>query len=567
MKTFRFINNTFFFSRYVLFSLLLLGWCVLPLIAGEPQYYSGSTVKHFQLSGDWDAPRRIATTTLTETNAGIIATDLGSSFEHKEKLYFLFGDTWGRPGDRDVLAWTENPSPNDIKLEFYLDDDGKFFPITVPGVSLGAFEVPSYGISVEDRMYVVFTTDNSPQQVMGRSVLAVSDDDGKTFRSLYDLSTEHFINVALAVAHQEDYSELPAEQCVLIWGSGMYRASSPRLACIPVDEMGQINALRYYNWNSENHAIKWATREDEATELFHHPVVGEFSVAWISQLDRWVMLYNSSDPRGIVMRTAKLPWGPWSEPVIIFDPWIDMGYAQFMHISWDFEQMDTFHDYAREYDWGGEYGPYIITRFTQGTPERCTIFYTLSTWNPYQVVLMSSDVGDPNLLPPHEEDVVKTMPGDSGWEATGYVSGRFSRNGIPHITTWGPQGDAEMYVAHYSFPFDANDGCLSFSIHGGAGEVVLIIDETPPPATIMNIPSFYSRLKGGEFGPVVEAIAGPENNDIDVSVRWNLCRHTGKKLRLFIVDSLTTSWGFVGVSQFSITQIQYNDPGHESQVR
>ena len=37
---------------------------------------------------------------------GVAATDLGSSFEHKGKLYFLFGDTHGRPSDRDAVAWT-----------------------------------------------------------------------------------------------------------------------------------------------------------------------------------------------------------------------------------------------------------------------------------------------------------------------------------------------------------------------------------------------------------------------------------------------------------------------------
>jgi len=41
---------------------------------------------------------------------------------------------------------------------------------------------------------------------------------------------------------------------------------------------------------------------------------------------------------------------------------------------------------------GGEYGPYIISRFTSETEQGCRIHYTMSTWNPYQVVVMRSDL-------------------------------------------------------------------------------------------------------------------------------------------------------------------------------
>jgi hypothetical protein len=122
--------------------------------------------------------------TLSQTGKrfGVVATDLGSSFEHKGKLYFLFGDTWGRPGARDALAWTESKDPAKIVLQFHKAKDGKWLPLTVPGIKQGAFEVPSGGISVAGTMYVVCTTDHSKQKVMGRSVLARSHDDGSGSR-------------------------------------------------------------------------------------------------------------------------------------------------------------------------------------------------------------------------------------------------------------------------------------------------------------------------------------------------------------------------------------------------
>ncbi|GAG09776.1 unnamed protein product, partial [marine sediment metagenome] len=54
-------------------------------------YVSGSTKKVCQLTGDWDRALKRPTLSLTSTRAGVVGTDLGSSFEHSGRLYFLFG--------------------------------------------------------------------------------------------------------------------------------------------------------------------------------------------------------------------------------------------------------------------------------------------------------------------------------------------------------------------------------------------------------------------------------------------------------------------------------------------
>ncbi|RME80807.1 MAG: DUF4185 domain-containing protein [Caldilineae bacterium] len=41
---------------------------------------------------------------------------------------------------------------------------------------------------------------------------------------------------------------------------------------------------------------------------------------------------------------------------------------------------------------GGEYGPYVIAPLTTDDDTGNTIYYTLSTWNPYNVMLMSSRI-------------------------------------------------------------------------------------------------------------------------------------------------------------------------------
>lgn len=59
----------------------------------EMAYMPNSTKKVCQLTGDFDRAAGIATLVQTEKRFGVVATDLGSSFEHKGKLYFL-GSTW-----------------------------------------------------------------------------------------------------------------------------------------------------------------------------------------------------------------------------------------------------------------------------------------------------------------------------------------------------------------------------------------------------------------------------------------------------------------------------------------
>ena len=346
-------------------------------------YVPMSTEKVCQLTGDADPMTGAPTLSQTGKRFGLVATDLGSSFEHKGRLYFLFGDTWGRPGDRDVLAWTKSTDPEKIVLDFRKAEDGKWLPLTAPGIKQGAFEVPSGGVSVADAMYVALTTDHSAEKMMGRSVMARSGDDGRTFKLLYELSRDKFINVSF----------WPADGWLYLYGSGDYRKSSVCLARVKPADVADPSKLQYFGGPDPDGKPQWLPKEADAVPLFRHDVVGEFSVAYLEPVKRYVMLYNSEEPRGITMRSAEAPWGPWSEGTVIFEPWRDNGYGRFLHISTKFkDKSDTLSDPKREDEWGGEYGPYVMARFTSGSDGQCRIYYTMSTWNPYQVVVMRSDL-------------------------------------------------------------------------------------------------------------------------------------------------------------------------------
>ncbi len=358
-------------------------------------YIAGSTRKICQLTGDTDHQLSQPTLNQTRTRYGVFGTDLGASFAHDGFLYFLFGDTVGLHGG-DSIAFTQDVQPEDcLSLQFVAGADGRYLPPSVPGVSLDAFEVPTGGFSANGHMYVFFTTGHTEQRVMGRSVLARSDDGAQSFVHLYDVSKEKFINISPVVIDNAAIDGLPESdgQGLLAWGSGTYRRSNPYLAYISLDSVEDRSAWRFFTGvDSITGLPRWSASETEAAALFDHPCLGEFSVAWYSSLGKWLMFYNCALPRGVIMRSADQPWGPWSDREIIFQPWDDGGYCQFMHVSYQDRNCDTVQDPGRDNEWAGEYGPYMIPSLASVHDGTTTVYFVLSTWNPYAVMLMKTDI-------------------------------------------------------------------------------------------------------------------------------------------------------------------------------
>ena len=53
---------------------------------------------------------------------------------------------------------------------------------------------------------------------------------------------------------------------------------------------------------------------------------------------------------------------------------------------------DAVADPGRDAEWGGEYGPYLIESLTESHDRGATIRFAMSTWNPYETVLMESEL-------------------------------------------------------------------------------------------------------------------------------------------------------------------------------
>lgn len=332
-----------------------------------------------QLTGEVDRSIGQPTINRTETMARFWGTDLGASFEHDGKVVFLFGDTHAAPGlerarDRDIIATSTDGSPDDcLKLDVMTNADGGYRPLSIAGVDGGEFSVPTTGFSANGAMYVLATTGRSASKVMERSVLARSTNGGRDFQPLYTMSSQHFINAAA----------VQGDQGVMLFGSGAYRASSPHLAVLANPE--DRASLRYFA-GMEGDAPKWSAREDQAKPLFDQACVGEISAIWNQGLKKWVMVYNCGAPQSqILLRTADNAWGPYSNPQVLFDA--ADGFCTFMNALNCHQVSDPHNPQVA----GDPYAPYLISRFSQG-PD---LYFLMSTWNPYNVVLMKARLVEP----------------------------------------------------------------------------------------------------------------------------------------------------------------------------
>jgi len=416
-------------------------------VASSPSAFSvveGSTEKICQLTGEYDyhtaaeagiAPEEMPTLNRTYSNYGIHGTDLGSSFEHNGKLWFLFGDTLATemiPGDPinaeahsgpnpflgDATAYTGDTDPTDcVSLEFLRNPAAPDF-WGWPSFDPDGHVVQHEGFSIGSSFYVWYSTGGDNPV----SYLARSDDDGGSYTVLYDVSDYRFTWVsvdfapALVIPGLEDVGET---DWLFIFGTGpIYRESDMFLGIIPLALIEEPQAMVYFAGLNENALPQWSESEEAAQPVIDidNPLatgdwfagveleekanaegcIGEFSVHYSEVLETWTAMYNC-DFLSIEMHTADLPWGPWSQAVTVFDPVKDGGYCGFLHLPEDIGQvLDLDCDYnvtvQNRSNLGSPYGPYILERYTTGDRDQATLYFVMSMWHPYNVLLMRTEV-------------------------------------------------------------------------------------------------------------------------------------------------------------------------------
>jgi len=365
------------------------------------QYVAGSTMKVEQLLGEEDKQLHQPTLSRTVTRYGIEGTDLGNSFENGGRVYFLFGDTVGRLRRAlDTIATTDADDPESgVRLDF-LKSGGEYLTVQPPGISMGAFEVPVAGISLAGQVYVAVSTNHSEDRSTDRSVLTKFTPPAifLPLRTISQLPEGHFVKMSLRIEPKTIPGLPPGGPFILVWGTGAYRKSDAYLSVVPAAQFESGKGTQYFAGLDGGSAPIWSEKESDARAIVQNGTMGDLSVTWCKDLGLWLMTYDSREPapRGILFSYSQTPWGPWSEPQIIFNAVRDGALGKFIHnpqanpddgLSGPVIGKGQANPRAVH---GGAYAPYVIERWTKVKGSELSIYYVLSTWNPYVVILMKS---------------------------------------------------------------------------------------------------------------------------------------------------------------------------------
>src|SRR6202050_50672 len=377
-------------------------------------YLPGATHKINQLIGELDKQTHQPTLSRTESRYQLQGTDLGYSFEHRGKIYFLFGDTVGALNRAlDSIATTaadlDGADPErGVRLDFLTQSPHVYLTVQPPGISMGAFEVPAAGISLNDQMYVVVDTEHSEDRsteraVLTRVALPVTPRGFQPLRTISQRPEGKFIKMSMHTQPGPIPGLPEGGPFVMTWGTGYYRHSDAYLSIVPSAQFESGKGVLYYAGLDSRGAPRWEPRESAATPIITNGTLGDVSVIWCQELKLRLMTYDSRAPAqaGILFSYSTTPWGPWSAPQLLFNVQRDGALGKFIHdprITPDDGLAGPVIGKGQKDPSavrGGAYAPYLIERWTRirGSSKddrRLDLYYVLSTWNPYVVVLMSS---------------------------------------------------------------------------------------------------------------------------------------------------------------------------------
>lgn len=395
---------------------ILAGACAVASHATTLTWIPGSTTKVEQMIGDCDYTKQaqtgqcVPTTSRTAARAGVLGTDIGASFESEGRVIFLFGDTISpSPSENyfasDTIASSVSSDPSaGLFLDFFTNSDGSPYFVRIPTVRMGAGEVPHAGIRLNGSTYVAVNTGadiNLPDPNINEySVLTRFDEAARRFTVLRTISSRpdgKFITTALRQSGNDVY----------VFGLGAYRGSDVYLSVVGATDFESGQGTRYFTGLVSGQPT-WSASEADAVPIVldnpsnlpdHTPGIGNVSVIYSDELRLWLMTYDSTrgapDTRGFYFTYASEPWGPWQRPQLIFNATRDGATGAFIHdpriTPSDGLAGPTIGPNDPATTPGAPYAPYMIERFTSISGGTLSVYYTLSTWNPYTIVMMRSD--------------------------------------------------------------------------------------------------------------------------------------------------------------------------------
>ncbi|MFO0722217.1 MAG: DUF4185 domain-containing protein [Myxococcota bacterium] len=484
---------------------------------------------------------------------GISGTDLGVAFDPGDgSVGFLFGDS-ATPGqareaeDSVAQTWAASVDQAHMPLMTWSTrGDNQFAACTLPGVDAGGMNVPLDAVRIGNTNYV-YANSGWRDDLGTHDRIALATMDGlnpETLSTKFVMGTVRFTNLSTVLIGNYVY----------LFGAGEpYRFGAVYLARVRTDRIEDPNSYEYYRGVRGGIPV-FGPGEGTAVPLFSAGLnwelglteygkregrhgIGELSVR-MHQGNKLVLTYaagNGPSGRGIYLRTAETPWGPWSAGERILSD--GEMYGRWQHMSVEIAHVDDgLSDRGRENTWGGEYGPYLIPQwFTDLGADTYGLVFTLSSWNPYQSHLVRVVVtGDGHAIsrPARGLGLPKTQfvnPdfafGLGGWVQLG---GPFVTYGN-RVTTFGDDGDATTGAIYQDLSIDSTTTRIRFTVHGGHGTVKL----------------YWA-------GQVIREVHGWNTNAVDTPVEWNIEDYQGESLRFVVEDLDSDPWGFVDVGDIQV---------------
>ena len=371
---------------------------------------------------------------------GIKGTDLGFPVDHQvgreRYVVFLFGDQFDTIDQFNLdpigKSHATDVGPDGIRLDYvtWPENPHLFRPFQVEGwPRLLEVETPTGGFSTGGRLWAFFN-----KKVVGtadtQTLLLSTDSPQSDFRLHYGvayinrdqtappahLADHKLLNLAGArVVTTAEWPGLPARkpEGLIVCGQG-YEPHGAYIGYVdlPLDEQSfddQLAApqlpVQYFTGYETNGRPAWDANPGAAKRIFDVGPVTFVTLSWAAGIERWLALYTESrhhgphalgtwnpatDPgeapwrRPIVLRSAPMPWGPWSDALPLIYP--AEAYGKFLKNP---ERPDR----GGPADLGGWlYAPAVIERFTKGdaTNRTAVIYYVLSAGDPYHVHLMQT---------------------------------------------------------------------------------------------------------------------------------------------------------------------------------
>jgi hypothetical protein len=405
-------------------------------VRGQDVTFRGRSEKVCQLTGHIDRETFVLTTNDTADRFDLGFTDLGYPVDDGSTLKLYFGDSrnkfnqglpseWSWDDTVGISTDTAPPTPINCLHISVPQAGGTTAKLVIdqlpeppnPRLFQGLFNVPSSGFTVGSTAYTIFWTNHCtflprapcPDRArtldyvdkFGRGTLT-RNTGNTTFQEFLSLPPQFTYTASL---NSDNVAGIPANQQlgVYVWGVSLYRESYPTLAYVPSGQVENPGAWRYFMGLDTDENPIWSPDPAQARPAFNTGdppgtgCIGEFSVSWVAPLQRWAMLYNCGAT--VRARFATTPWGPWSAPTEIFEPGIDKAYCRYMHavnisnISKCIDHAGGDNVDATGADAAGSpYAPYVLSRFTDATPQGAEIYFLMSTWNPYQTVIMRANL-------------------------------------------------------------------------------------------------------------------------------------------------------------------------------